>query len=252
MAETSLAPRRRRPVRTAVTLILLAVGLVLLVSLGNWQVRRLHWKENLLADIAARRAEKPVTVAKIGEILASGGDINYRPVTVTGTFDNAREQDFFATFNGRTGYYIYTPMALADGETVFVNRGFVPFEKKEPDTRKAGQIEGEVTVTGLARSRLQRKPSWFVPDNEPAKNIYYWKDIDAMTARAGLDKSKVLQFFIDADDKPNPGGLPIGGVTQIDFPNNHLQYAITWYGLAVALSGVALLSWLRGRKKQES
>ncbi len=83
-----------------------------------------------------------------------------------------------------------------------------------------------------------------VPDNDPAKNIFYWKDIRAMTATAGLPTgAEVLPFFIDANDAPNPGGLPVGGVTMVDLPNNHLQYALTWYGLAAALMAVLGL-WL--------
>ena len=76
-----------------------------------------------------------------------------------------------------------------------------------------------------------------MPDNDPAKNIFFWKDLDAMAASAGLPRrATVLPFFVDADATPNPGGLPIGGVTTIDLPNNHLQYALTWYGLAAALA----------------
>ncbi len=71
-----------------------------------------------------------------------------------------------------------------------------------------------------------------------------------MAATAGLPTgAKVLPFFIDAGKAPNPGGLPVGGVTIIDLPNSHLQYAVTWYGLAAALAGV-LGAWLwRSRKR---
>jgi surfeit locus 1 family protein len=238
---------RKRPVRTVVTLVILIASLVTLILLGNWQVRRLAWKEGLLAEIAERRAMSPVSVQEIGEILASGGEIDYRPINVTGTFDNAHEQDFFSTFNGQSGYFIYTPMQLAGGQVLFVNRGFVPFDKKDPKTREAGEVTGQVTVTGLARSRLYAKPGWVVPDNDVAKNVFYWKDLDAMTKRAGYDKVRVLQYFVDANDAPNPGGLPVGGVTQFDFPNNHLQYAITWYGLAATLSVISAIYWFKNR-----
>ena len=249
MTETTSAKRSNRPLRRLVTLVLLVASLITLVSLGNWQVRRLAWKEALLSDIDQRLAMPPMGVAKLGELLASGADIDYRPVTVTGQFDYAHEQHFFATFNGESGYYIYTPMMLAGGQILFVNRGFVPFDKKEAKTRTAGEVPGIVTVTGLARSRLMEKPGWVVPDNDIAKNIFYWKDLDAMTHRSGFDRSRVLQYFVDANDAPNPGGLPIGGVTQLDFPNNHLQYAVTWYGLAAALAVIAAISWWRERGK---
>ncbi|MCF3640153.1 SURF1 family protein [Rhizobium sp. TRM95111] len=218
----------------------IALVFAILLSLGTWQVQRLHWKETLIADIAERRVATPVPLAEIEAMKAAGGDIEYRPVAVTGTFLNNRERHFFATWNGVTGYHVYTPLALADGRVLFVNRGFVPYENKEPEMRKQGQLTGPQTVTGLARDRLSGKPSWLVPDNDPARNIFYWKDIDQMAASDGFDSSRVVPFFVDADATANPNGLPIGGVTQFDLPNSHLQYAVTWYGLALALAGVLI------------
>ncbi len=218
-------------------------------------MERLHWKEGLLADIAARRASPPLALSEI-ELEAARpasnaetGDIEYRRVTVSGTFDHKGERHFFATFDGRTGFYVYTPLTLADGRILFVNRGFVPYEMKEPETRRAGEVEGPQSITGYARQKLAAKPSSLVPDNDLSKNIFYWKDLAAMTASDGLDPAKVLPFFVDADAAvKNPGGWPKGGVTQFDLPNNHLQYALTWYGLAAALLAVVIASVLRGRR----
>ena len=112
--------------------------------------------------------------------------------------------------------------------------------------RKQGQLTGEQTVTGLARARLAEKPSSIVPENDLAKNIFYWKDLDTMASSTGIPADRLVPFFVDADATvTNPGGLPKGGVTQFDLPNNHLQYAVTWYGLAAALVGVALYALLR-------
>jgi surfeit locus 1 family protein len=113
-----------------------------------------------------------------------------------------------------------------------------------------GQLTGQQTVTGLARAKLSGKPSWVVPENDVAKNIFYWKDLDAMATSVGLDKARFVPFFVDADSTPNPKGLPIGGVTQVDLPNDHLQYALTWYGLAVVLAVVVATSWFRRRGRQ--
>lgn len=231
--------------KVIVTGILFLVALAILLSLGTWQVERLHWKEKLLADIAERRVAQPVTLGGIEAMEASGGDIEYRPFTVSGVFANNRERHFFATWHGQTGYYVYTPLQLADGRFLFVNRGFVPYEAKEPEMRKQGQLTGEQTVTGLARARLAEKPSAIVPENDLAKNIFYWKDLDAMAASTGIPEDRLVPFFLDAGDAPNPKGLPIGAVTQFDLPNNHLQYAATWYGLAAALVGVALFALFR-------
>jgi surfeit locus 1 family protein len=227
--------------RVIATVVVVLAALAILLSLGTWQVERLHWKEGLLADIAQRRAAPPVALSDIEAIRKSGGDIEYRRVSVTGTFDHARERHFFATFGGQTGFYVYTPMTLVDGRILFVNRGFVPYEMKDPKTRTAGEVADQQTVTGYARVRLGEKPSSIVPDNDLAKNIFYWKDLDAMASTTGIDASKVVQFFVDADGSiVNPGGWPKGGVTQFDLPNSHLQYAVTWYGLAAALVAVVV------------
>jgi len=240
------AARRKLPVFTGIAVL---IALAILISLGTWQVERLYWKEGLLADIAARRNAAPVQLADIEQMLASGTDIEYRPVTVTGRYVNNKERHFLATWRGEAGFYVYTPLELADGRYLFVNRGFVPYENKEPEMRMQGQLTGQQSVTGLARNRLPGKPSWVVPDNDIAKNIFYWKDIDAMASSDGFDASKVVPFFVDADSTPNPKGFPIGGVTEIDLPNNHLEYAFTWYGLAAVLVVVVALSWFRKSNK---
>ena len=247
MADVTLhRPQGRGRVVFGAALFLLL--LTALLALGTWQVQRLAWKEQLLSDIAERRGAAPVSIDAIEATLAQGGDVEYRPVTVTGTFANNRERHFFATWHGRTGYYVYTPLALADGRFVFVNRGFVPFENKEPEMRKQGQLTGQQTVTGLARMQLDGKPSSIVPDNDVAKNIFYWKDLGTMASTVGIPAERLVPFFIDADDTPNPKGMPIGGVTQFDLPNNHLQYAVTWYGLALALLAVGFAYVRRWRK----
>lgn len=246
MAEGAAAGRTK----FVVSLVLLVVALSVLVSLGTWQVRRLHWKEALIADIEARRTMPPATLSEVEATAARGEDFEYRSVRVEGRFLNDKERHFFATFDGRTGYYVYTPFQLDDGRFLFVNRGFVPYEMKDPASRRDGLLEGRQTVTGLARARLGGKPSWVVPDNDVAGDIFYWKDLSAMAASVGLAEENVVQFFVDADATPVPGGWPKGGVTQIDLPNDHLQYAITWYGLAVVLLVISVTAYLRRRKQE--
>lgn len=229
-----------------VTSALVVGTFALLLVLGTWQVQRLHWKEQLLADMAERQTAAPVGANEISALLASGQNIEYRRMQVNGRFDHAHERHFFATHQGRTGFYVYTPLTLSSGQVLFINRGFVPYDLKDPALRPEGQVEGEVTVSGYARARLDGKPSVVVPDNDPAKNVFYWKDLDAMSSTAGLDASDVLPFFMDADaSQTNPGGWPQGGVTQFTLTNNHLQYAVTWYGLAGALVVVVGVLWRR-------
>jgi surfeit locus 1 family protein len=228
-----------------VALVLLPAALAVLLSLGTWQVKRLYWKEGLLDAIEQRSHAEPVAISAIVAAEEAGEPIEYRRAFASGRFLNDSERHFFATFHGQTGYYVYTPIELADGRYLFVNRGFVPYDLKEAATRPESLLEGEQRVAGLARAKLSEKPSSMVPDNDEAKNIFYWKDLDRMAATTGLPAEKVLPFFLDADATPVPGGLPRGGVTVIDLPNSHLQYAVTWYGLALALLGVSVFAWLK-------
>jgi surfeit locus 1 family protein len=226
-------------------IVAIGVVLVILLSLGTWQLYRLQWKEHLLAEIEARRHAPPATLAEVEEKAKAGTDVDYLPVTVSGSFEHAHEQYFFATNEGDVGYHVYTPLVIADGRIVFVNRGFVPEALKDPARRTQGQTVGTATMTGLARARLDAKPSWAVPDNEPAKQLYFWKDLEAMAANVAVPQGKLVPFFVDADATPNPGGWPRGGVTQLDLPNNHLSYAFTWYGLAAVLLVVSVLAFRR-------
>lgn len=233
------------------TLVIAGVAFAVLISLGTWQMRRLAWKEALIATIDQRIASPPAPLAEIETLFAKTGDVDYRPVSASGTFVNEGERHFFATFDGASGFYVYTPLRLDDGRYVFVNRGFVPYDRKEPSSRPESLPKGALTITGLARNPLGGKPSFIVPDNDPARNIFYWKDLGVMASTAGLPAgAAVLPFFIDADKRPNPGGLPEGGVTMTEQPNNHLQYALTWYGLAAALLAVTGLALRRRRRGQ--
>ena len=173
------------PVRARLWLSAMAlVALAILLALGVWQVQRLAWKEALIASISERVASPPRPISEIEQLASETGDVEYWPVEARGRFLHEGESHFFATWQGRSGFFIYTPFELADGSIVFVNRGFVPFDRKDPATRPEGQIAGETQVTGLARNMLTEKPSIIVPDNDPDRNIFYWKDLAAMTARA--------------------------------------------------------------------
>lgn len=214
------------------------VGTGVLLALGTWQVQRLQWKEALIARVEQRRTADPASLAQIEALWHETGDVDYRPVNLSGRFDHSREQYYFNTLNGVVGWNVFTPLLLEDGRVAFVNRGFVPDERREPQTRIVGQVEGPQEVTGLARNPLQEKPNPFVPDNKPGENVFFWRSLAGMAQSAQLEPATLVPFFVDAGNAPVPGGLPIGGTTRISFPNNHLQYAITWYGLALALLGV--------------
>ncbi|WAX94685.1 SURF1 family protein [Aminobacter sp. NyZ550] len=251
MIEQNTLPAPARRSGRVLMLVLGTIAFALLIGLGSWQVERLNWKEGLIAQINERTQMQPLRLAEMEVKYRATGDVDYWPVTLSGTFEHAGERHFLATWEGQSGFYVYTPLKLDDGRFVMVNRGFVPYDFKDAAKRPVGQVTGPVSITGLARNPLAGKPGSLVPDNDPAKNVFYWKDLGVMAATAGLPAdAAVVPFFVDADKTPNPGGLPVGGVTMVDMPNNHLQYAVTWYGLAAALLGV-MGFWLLRRPESK-
>jgi surfeit locus 1 family protein len=205
---------------TLITLVMFAV----LIGLGAWQMQRLHWKENLLATIKTRMAEAPVDVSSVD---ASGAD--YRPASASGVFKYDREIYLHAiSLSGEGGWHVLTPLKLDNGKWLLVDRGFVPFEKAE--TKDFYRPDGHMIIKGIARVPTHH---WPQPENDPAKNDWYWPDLAAL-AKA-MDVPQFMPFVLDADVVPSPGGYPIGGQTRLDIPNNHFVYALTWFGLAAAL-----------------
>lgn len=236
---------------------LLATGLsvvafALLVGLGLWQMNRLAWKEALVETVRTRTAQAPETLLKgTWDDLDPATD-EYRPVQVSGVFDHARETLIYTVLSDAKGpirgpgFWVITPLMLPDGSAILVNRGFVPQDEKDASRRAAGQVTGPVTVRGLLR--FAEEPSWFVPANQPERNAWYRRVPAEIAAARGLKEA--APFVIDADGTPNPGGLPLGGQTRVEFPNRHLEYALTWFGLAATLLGVYvafLVTWLRRR-----
>jgi surfeit locus 1 family protein len=220
-----------------------AIGVAILVGLGTWQLERLSWKETLVARVAQRMAADPAPVPPRAEWSALDLDAwTYRRVRAEGAFDHAREarvyvnlSDPHGPFRG-PGYFVLTPLALRGGGTVLVNRGFVPEGLSDPARRPDGQPKGEVEIVGLLREPEGR--NLFTPADDRAKRLFFARDPSAIAAALGL--ADAAPFTIDADATPNPGGLPQGGETRIAFPNRHLEYALTWYGLAGALVAVFL------------
>ncbi len=132
------------------TLMTLA-GLAVLVSLGVWQLQRKQWKDGLIADIQRGLSETPAPLDDPPGLWRVLGQREYHPVTAKGVFRHADERHLFAVEQGVAGWHVYTPLDMANGLTVIVNRGFVTEAFKDPATRKAGEIAGEVTLTGLVR-----------------------------------------------------------------------------------------------------
>ena len=229
---------------TVLTMIVLPV----LLGLGTWQWQRKIWKEGLIARIEARVKAEPVSYAAALAEYVKTGDVDYMRIKITGTFDHAEERHLYAPTTSSQGWHVYTLFKPDGGQPpLFVNRGWVPDNLEDPAKRAEGQISGPVTVTGLAR--FDQLKNWFTPDNDAKANHWFSRDTWAMRWGAAgppppdqLALMKIMgyaPFSLDTEAEPaNPGGWPKGGTTEIRLPNSHLQYIVTWYGLALTLLAV--------------
>jgi len=206
---------------------------LVLIGLGTWQLERLHWKVALIAKMNANLSAKPLTLAEILQLPNDAAQ--YHRVTVTGHFDNAKEAYAFATDSeGAPVFHVLTPLILGDGRALIVDRGFVPQDKRNPQTRE--QLQGTQSVTGVWRT--PDPPNLFTPKPDIVKREWFSRDVSSI---AHLDGVKLTApVIVEADTTPNPGGWPKGGQTVVNLPNNHLQYAITWYLMALGLLAVYL------------
>jgi surfeit locus 1 family protein len=223
-------PSRLKLVGFSMMMLILFFGFL---ALGTWQVERLGWKLALIARVDHRVNAAPVAAPgpdQWPEINAR--DDEYRHVQLAGRFLNGKETYVYATTEQGPGYWVITPLKRPDGTLVLVNRGFVPTDRKDPSTRPAGEIAGPTSVTGLMR--MSEPGGTWLRANKPQQDRWYSRDVEAIAAKRGL--SHVAPYFVDADSTPNPGGLPIGGLTRIHFRNSHLVYAITWYAMALLVA----------------
>ena len=232
----SVEPAATRRSRGSFVAILVAGALCVaaLLGLGTWQVHRLSWKLDLIARVDARVHAVPVAPPRPAlwpRIVVERDE--YLHITARGHYLAGDDTLVQAVTDLGPGFWVMTPFRTEDGFTVLVDRGFVPQDRRDPAARASGEIEGETTVTGLLR--MTEPGGGFLRSNDAADDRWYSRDVAAIAAKRGL--GPVAPYFIDADATPNAGGLPVGGLTIVAFPNNHLVYAITWYALAAMLVG---------------
>ncbi len=203
--------------------------LLILVAMGSWQVERLEWKTNFLAEISAQMEKPPVPLPEKMDVLS---DWQYRRVTLAGRF--LHDKGFLLkprTLDGVNGYHMVVPFERASGGIVFVNRGWI----SEALMDKAGYPAGLLQIEGVVQ--IPRKTRW-TPENRPDKKDWYWADIPAMAQSAGL--GAVAPVIVNVADR-QPGVWPAGGKVQLDIPNDHRQYAIFWYTMALVLLVIYVL-----------
>lgn len=203
-------------------------------ALGAWQVERLVWKRALIRTVEARLAAAPAPPPAWDRW---SPDQAYGRVVVRGVFLHDRETLVQAVTARGPGFWVMTPLRTDQG-VVLINRGFVPPEQRAASRRAEGQTLDPVVVTGLLRA--SEPQGGFLRANSPGDDRWYSRDVAAIgRARGG---EPLAPFFVDADAASNAGGWPVGGLTVVRFSDNHLVYALTWFGLAgLCLLGAGLL-----------
>ena len=253
------APRRAWR-RSWLGLLLPALlAFIVLIGLGTWQVERKAWKEALISALTERLATPPgsLPAPATWQNLDPSSD-EYRRVKFTALFDNAAEALVYGAASAfrpdvsGPGDWVFTPARIAGGGIVMIDRGFVPESRQNPKSRAGGQISGPVEIVGAMRWPEARH--WFTPADDPAHNLWFSRDPQTIAAAKGLAAKgldAVAPFYIEQEAPVPPGGLPSPGKIVVNLPNNHLQYAITWYGLALALAGV-FIAWAVSARRRDT
>ena len=246
LSTTGIETAVRRTDLVVPSLVALA-AFVFFIALGTWQVERKAWKEGLIGALDQRLSANPVPFPPASDWskLTPERD-EFRRVTFVATI--APDADVlvytpgsaFRTDVSGPGYWVFTPARLADGATVVLNRGFVPQDQQNPAARRP--LPGAISLAGAMRWPEPR--GWFAPADDPAHSLWFVRDQRAMAQAKGW--GAVAPFFVELETHSSTGALPQSGRLTVNLRNEHLQYAITWYGLAAVLA-LSFGFWVRSR-----
>ncbi|MDE2430324.1 MAG: SURF1 family protein [Burkholderiales bacterium] len=248
----------RRPysrIKTVALALFFSLFFLLFISLGTWQVRRLHWKLDLIERVNQRVHASPVAAPACARTQAVTAQTDeYRHVSLTGYFLPQLNTLVQASTELGSGFWVMSPFQTNDHCIVYVNRGFIPgrlaseYQQRTSSAAEPGRVTEPVpniiTISGLLRMSEPR--GGFLRRNDPAQERWYSRDINAIAKSHSLHQ--VASYFVDVDagphlEHPQRAGdqsqFPVGGLTVISFPNNHLVYALVWYVLALMVGGAS-------------
>ena len=221
------------------------IGVTILIGLGVWQLERKVWKENLIASMTARLDRAPAHLpARANWPQLEQQNSEFARVAFPAEFLPDRDALVYSAGSALRpdvkgpGYWVFAPARLPDGSIVVVDRGFVPLDKKDT---VAPEPAGKVDIVGVMR--WPEKPGLFTPAADSKNNVWYLRDIGAMAAARNW--GRVAPFYVAQEQPVPPGGWPKPGKLVVNLPDNHLQYAITWFGLALGLAAVYALFVVR-------
>lgn len=218
-------------------------GIVVLCGLGAWQVMRLGEKEQLLTELNARATATPLSLGDILSRAEKGEDVEFTHIAAQGAFDHAHRIYKQSVYDGGPGWQVITPFVATDGVAVLVDRGVIPGEMKN-----APEAAGPATVSGIIR-RHNSGQGLFDPENDASGNMWFWWDIPAMKAQAAFPPdAKVAPFILQALPDAAAPKFPKPDTPDAGIRNNHLQYAITWFSLALVLLAITILFIRRERR----
>ncbi len=244
-------PKKSKANRISFVVFMLVLT-ALFAFLGNWQLNRLAVKDAMIADIEERIGNDPIEIPSVAEWVGFDAEIyDFRPLTITGTFDHSQTVRIFTFLTADDGthygpgYWIVAPFYLKDGGMIFVNRGYVPeFLANGFIDGGAGPID-EVTLVGLGR--VTEPVNAFTPGSEFDNRIDWVRNVERLTQFIGEESQPIAPIYFNDGLTPD-GSLPQGGETKLTVVNKHLEYAITWFSLAI-LTPLLLLVWMRRTNK---
>jgi surfeit locus 1 family protein len=216
--------------RILIPLLLGLVGVAFLAALGAWQLQRLEWKESVIAEIDARIGDVPVPLPATPDPEADA----YRPVTLTGAVAGAPLRVLGAWRDGGSGFRVIAPVE-AEGRRVMVDLGIVPLS-----TERLALPAGPFAVTGNLAWPDESGRGTPAPDGD----LWFGRDVAAMAGALGTEPVLVVARETAPALPPVPSPVGTEGI-----PNNHLGYAIQWFGLALVWAGMTVfLLWRMTRR----
>ena len=211
-------------------------ALVLLIGLGSWQLQRLQWKNDLISDFEVRSKADAIAIPAADAKL---DELEFSSLALHGVYQHDKETFLTGrTYEGNAGFHVVTPLLLADGRIILVNRGWVSENYRDPAKRSFSQVDGKTSVAGILRRPGVR--GYFVPENEPENGFWFTLVPSQINQHLNLGDTAIDQFYADALRTSDVVTLPIAAKTELNLRNAHLSYAMTWYGIALALIGVYL------------
>jgi surfeit locus 1 family protein len=249
-ANTAKRPRSRFAL-AALSLLFLSAFLGL-IALGSWQVQRRAWKLDLIERVEARVHAPPGAAPGPADWAGvSAARDEYRHVRLEGSYLRGKDSLVQAVTAIGPGFWLLTPFETGSGDIVLINRGYVPGKR---EAAAASASLSDTRVTGLLR--LSEPGGGFLRDNAPQQDRWYSRDVEAIAAARGLQR--VAPYFVDADRREGAAAAgaepawPVAGLTVIKFPNSHLVYALTWFGLAVMVAAAAWRVALEERRRRRA